>query len=272
MVVKVCKGNKFHEQRINKQNLSTSFKLQNESKAKDSLKPLPQLNCTRKGILKSRLNHNLSNSTFYKSTQKDNILIHKQEEDWKDEVVIGKFENKRRSDSKYSAAINDSYMSNPYHADRSLSQNSFYQTNNRTLGDRPNTSFNQYGESPTKPSVSLLRSTAGFKDRSNSIRRNLVSRGTHSTSFDLVRNYKAKNFSDSQPVYGAIDAFNRQVLKHAHEEGGVGGHGAKHIALRPLSRQSKDAARNTFYPSLMKKPRERLKDKSGYGHHYGEVF
>ena len=43
---------------------------------------------------------------------------------------------------------------------------------------------------------------------------------TSNKVFDKVRNYKAKGFKDSEPVYGPIDAFNRSVLKNAHEGAG----------------------------------------------------
>lgn len=103
----------------------------------------------------------------------------------------------------------------------------------------------------------LLRNSQKFQNRSNSIRK-----AKDRDSFDKVRNYKSKVFKDSQPVYGAIDAFNRQVLRHAHEEIGSG-LGAKNLAALPISKHNTvvDQGYQTFYPSLIKKPRERLKEE-----------
>ena len=59
-------------------------------------------------------------------------------------------------------------------------------------------------------------------------------------------------------MYGPIDAFNRTVLQNAHDVASSG-HSGK-IAIRPLSKKliEEDDARNTFYPSLIKGPKDRV--------------
>jgi hypothetical protein len=267
---------KFHEQRVkDKVRLNTSFNPSQDAKGtnKLSLKELTsskfQKDKSRKGILKTRMQNNYSTSTFYRQDPRDQIMINKNAREWKEELISEKFTNPKKSDSKYSAAINDSYQSvgaAPYGAERSLSQNSFYDTSIRTYADRPNTSFQNYGE--TTPEKSKMHSTLSkrinsLKMRSSSIQNSAGRRTIANTSFDKVRNYKSKMFKDSAPIYGAIDAFNRQILKNAHEEAGSGGLRSKNIALRPISKLSdeKDMGRQTLYPSLMKKPRDRVKEE-----------
>ena len=44
-------------------------------------------------------------------------------------------------------------------------------------------------------------------------------------------------FKDSMPTYGAFDAFNRMVLKNAHEESGSGSlPRTKDLAVKPASK------------------------------------
>jgi hypothetical protein len=149
-------------------------------------------------------------------------------------------------------------------AERSTSQTSIHDASFKTAGNRPNTSYDNYGIASSSKHTNTLKQTAGGrKNYSTNGRVSLNLRKFNSSHLDRVRNYKSKAFRDSQPVYGTIDAFNRQVLKHVHEEVGSSGFKSKHIAVRPQSKHdgSSSPGRQTLYPSLMKKPRERVKEE-----------
>ena len=285
---------KFHEQRLksietkqktgHKTHLEVGASHQNN---KNSMSKQANTN-SRKGILKSQMNNNLSGTSFYQSERKDQIMIHKDLQEWKEDLILEQINNPKRSDSKYSAILNDSYqtaINNSFLSrDKSSSQNSFQGINSKTVGERPNSSFNNYGydsDNSARKNQSVYNTANKLKTRSGSIHSKGRRRMLNSSGFDYVMNYKSKMFKESMPVYGAFDAFNRMVLKNAHEESGSGGlPRTKEAALRPKSKKSNNMSvgipniissnnyqesqlsqNKTFYPSLMKKPRERVKEE-----------
>jgi len=199
------------------------------------------------------------------SGKKEQIIVKKDHSEWKEDMILADISNPKRSNSKYSVALNSSYhtaVGGAYMSrERPNSQNSFSGISSNTLGERPSSSFNYYGGDlgdTQKGKPSMYSTVSKLKSRSNSIQ----AKG-NSTSFDRVRNYKSRMFKDSMPVYGAFDAFNRQILKHSHEESGSSNPRGPRLALRPTSKLSdkQDVCNKTFYPSLMKKPRERVKEE-----------
>jgi len=105
---------KFHENRLrNKLNPSTNFNTYgNEQSVKhlnDSRLSVPN-DIKNTGILRKRINNNKSSSSIYNSAHKDSIMIHKGVDELKEELVTNVFKNPRKLDSKYSAALNDSFQ------------------------------------------------------------------------------------------------------------------------------------------------------------------
>lgn len=218
-----------------------------------------------------RNNKNYGNMSFNKSNYGDSIYIKNDKSDWKNEIIIDKVKNPIRINSKYSAVVNGAYQTTTAWSlkmgDRSSSQQSFYRSNSKSILDRPNTSSDNYG-SQSRDSLHQSRNinqTYNFDKRTQSSLREKMNRSVlNKYSFDKVRNYKSKAFKDSQPVYGAIDAFNRKILKNAHEDGSGSKSNSK-IALRPLSKISRQETESIgsslSYKTLMKKPRERVNNQ-----------
>ena len=202
--------------------------------------------------------------SFNKSVYNDSIYISNTQSDWKEEVITGKFKNPKKINSKYSAALRGAYQSsNNWNRTKNGDQNSFYGDHNRSMIERPNTSNDIYGggggsrenisfHNQSLPNLqnehaNQSRSSGGskidnqrdnkFGKRSQSIRTRGSNAAKKDYSYDMVRNYKSRAFKESQPVYGAIDAFNRQILRNTHE-GKSGAKSANKIAFRPVSKLS----------------------------------
>ena len=194
---------KYHEQRLRNQETKhhNTHKVQQDGgqhhNLNNNFSQSKQMNSkSRKGILKAQLQNNLSGTSFYQSEQKDQIMIHKDLQEWKEDLILEKINNPKRSDSKYSAILNDSYqtaINNSFMSrDRSGSQNSFYGVNSKTNGERPNSSFNSYGYEPAdsaRKNQNMYSTTSKLKTRSGSIHSHGRRKILNSSGFDYVMNY-----------------------------------------------------------------------------------
>ncbi|CAI2362328.1 unnamed protein product [Moneuplotes crassus] len=251
---------RFHEERLKeKAKLDPNFRTsQNSSAGKINLKYKTAGKFSKKRgykkMLKRRIN-NLSSASNLGSAHKDQVLINRPDMGWKDEIIIQDSSNPRDFNSKFSANMNESFMTiygDKYTAqisNRSISQKSF----KGDFGERPGTVGIGYQppHSRSNAEAKLLRMQR-LRNRNYSVQMSCTN-----TSYDKVRNYKSKEFNDSNPVYGKIDAFNRSVLKKAHDVGSSG-QGSSKIAVRPKSKDFTSRTNNSFYPSINKGPKDRV--------------
>ncbi|CAI2362597.1 unnamed protein product [Moneuplotes crassus] len=246
---------KFHEQRFReKANLNSSPQTgHNNSTGRINLKYGSTGKFSLKKGYKKMLKRRIDNITG--SAQKDTVLINQSNTSWKDEIIIQDSRNLKTTDSKFSINMNESFVSlhgeryNTQISNRSLSQKSFKEALEKK---RPGTVEEAYQipKIKMKSGMPLL----GIKRPRN---RNFSTKSKdHNSSYDRVRNYKSKHFNDTNPVYGAIDAFNRTVLKNAHDVA-TSGSGSKKIAVRPTSNQYTSTSTVGFYPSINKGPKDR---------------
>lgn len=259
---------KFHEQRLRKITdqhlLSKSYNTRKSGKLRND----HQISYATESYTKNRDRGNLS---FNKSIYNDSIYVKNQYSDWKGEVITGEFKNPKLINSKYSAVVNGAYQTTSGWTsgmpERSHSQQSFHDTQSKSIFERPNTSTDTYGgRSAQKQNESRQTINQHFEKRSSSINTYISKPQRKDINYDLVRNYRSRAFKETQPVYGVVDAYNRQILKNAHEASGSSGINKTHLAVRPASKLSLNEEsimkKSTIsLKTLMKKPRERVKQQ-----------